>query len=138
MNIDYEAIAKEVSGKHMFLVSSGQAKAIIEAYEAQKARPEWVPLDLATVKQGQEVRCTAATVAGRFVSKYLDGFVVAADHGYHLYSRAEDWIVRTPKPKTVRVRVMRRGNAEYVAMHANILPSPGFEVVGEGDIEVKA
>lgn len=46
MNIDYEAIAKEAADNAGLLnpFSPAYIKAIIDAYERQKARPELVPL----------------------------------------------------------------------------------------------
>ena len=141
-DIDYEAIMKEAAAKTDGLgPTTGYVKAIIDAYKAQKRPPEWVPLDLEKVVQGQEVRHASWTdgYARKFVGHYKDGIVSASDtEAFEWYlHRGQTWFMRAPKTKTVCVQVMRRGNEEYVAMHACVPPPTGFVVVGAGEIEVR-
>lgn len=142
--IDYEAIRHEAI-RHEALANSGNkgpcsyVKAVIEVYEAQKkAAPEWVPLDLATVKQGWELRIDTwdASVAKHvFVAAYDGDIIFESDHrlGREKQGRA-NWLMRAPKPKTVRVRVFKTEDGAYggtVGAHSH-----RANYVGEGEIEV--
>lgn len=137
--IDYEAI------RHEALANSGNkgpysyVKAVIEAYERQKAQPEWVPLDLSTIKQGWELRIDtwAASVPKHvFVAAYDGDIIFEADHrlGREKQGRA-NWLMRAPKPKTVRVWVFKSADNDYMATALG-LGSLGCPLVGEGEIEV--
>lgn len=132
MNIDYEAIAEEAG------ISPICVKAIIEAYEAQKAPPEWVPLDLEKVKQGQEVRgkCWIGATAANFVAVY-NGNIIVEQKGVgftqHM-NEGDNWLMRAPRPKTVHVRVFKMPDGEYVSTAGRFFD--GYQVVGEGDIKV--
>lgn len=140
-DIDYEAIVKEAAKRRGWPpVSTEYVKAIIEAYEAQKTQPEWVPLDLEKVVKGQEVRRSLDRAESRFVSRYLKGFVVdgPADYGYFAY--ASDWLMRAPKPKTIAFRVYRRvaDSTRYMALMPDIgLSRQTWTPVGEDEIEVR-
>lgn len=100
MNIDYEAIAEKAYEKTRHCGSHvAYVKAIIEAYEAQNKASEWVPLDLETVKPGQEVRHMnwRPGYARKFVGHYNDGIVSASDteaFEWYLY-RGQPWLMRT-------------------------------------------
>ena len=140
MNIDYEAIAKEIQTKG-WAISLHAIKDIIEAYEAQKTAPEWVPLDLSTIKQGWELRIdTWATSVPKhvFIAAYDGDIIFVADYrlGREKLGRA-NWLMCAPKPKTVRVWVLLRSDGAY---EATAYPPPPLtstlRVVGEGDIEV--
>lgn len=139
MNIDYEAIAVGAPKVVGWTPNAEWVKAIIEAYEAQKNPPEWVPLDLSTVKQGQEVRHQDWSGDGQqseFVCTYRGAFVTAyMGAGLTIRSRNVDgWLMRAPRPKTVHVRVFKMPDGEYVSTAGRFFD--GYQVVGEGDIKV--
>lgn len=144
MNIDYEAIAVQAGQSTNSLpLGVKQTKAIIEAYEAQKKAPEWVPLDLEKVKQGWEVRQARwqeDTDPHRFVATYEGDMVVEVNGGVHRrVVNGFSWLMRAPKPKTVRVEVlMEHIRKELRVQLASESPPVGYwQVVGEGDIEVR-
>lgn len=142
MNIDYEAIAEVVAeNTDRMPLTPSYIKQVIEAYEAQKTAPEWVPLDLSTIKQGWELRIdTWATSVPKhvFIAAYDGDIIFVADYrlGRERLGRAK-WLMRAPKPKTVRVWVLLRSDGAY---EATAYPPPpltsNVRVVGEGDIEV--
>lgn len=142
--IDYEAIAVQAGQSTNSLpLGVKQTKAIIEAYERQKAAPEWVPLDLATVQQGQEVRISTWDISvnpHRFVATYRNETIVEAGGNLHRYKKDNhSWLMRAPKPKTVRVGVYRSAkNGEAYAVVNGELPLDGDSgLLGEGEIEVR-
>ena len=142
MNINYEAIAKKADEKTRHLgVPLNYVKAVIDAYAAwtaERRAPEWVPLDLEKVKQGQEVRgkCWIGATAANFVAVY-NGNIIVEQKGVgftqHM-NEGDNWLMRAPRPKTVHVRVFKMPDGEYVSTAGRFFD--GYQVVGEGDIEV--
>ena len=140
--IDYRAIHIEAwKNKGVNEGSFPYVKAVIEAYEAQKTQPEWVPLDLATVKQGQEVRNSIFCGSGLFVCQYKSGFVFDDLGVLGATPSTNDWLMRAPKPKTVKVKVYRHVDdfTRYMALLSGVKPidSQAWAPVGEGEIEVR-
>lgn len=140
-DIDYEAIVKEAAKRRGWPpVSTEYVKAIIEAYEAQKTQPEWVPLDLATVKQGQEVRHATwrPGAFGYLACRHKDGFIwVTKMDTPNTSSDADDWLMRAPKPKTVTVMIHRRENGDLIPFIVDVAGDRSWDVVGKGEIKVR-
>jgi len=135
-DIDYEAIHREAMANSIDNRPYGYDKAIIAAYERQKAQPEWVPLDLAKIKQGWELRIDtwAASVPKHvFIAAYEGDIIFVADYrlGREKLGGA-NWLMRAPKPKTVKVFVFKCGEGYGATTDGRALAG----MVGEGDIEV--
>lgn len=142
-DIDYEAIHIEAwKNKGVNEGSFPYVKAVIEAYEAQKTQPEWVPLDLATVKQGQEIHHPQSGIKAVFLctaDKHL--IVRLSDSSLGEYWCRGAWLMRAPKPKTVKVKVYRHVDdfTRYMALLSDNKPidTQALAPVGKGEIEVR-
>lgn len=118
-------------------------RALIERQPCDKEEhPEWVPLDLAKVKQGQEVRHKdwLDSDAEKFVCIWNGSGYITEHRNGDLGKRFSyaNWLMRAPKPKTVRVRVYTRaGSKEPIVVRETFPVSDDCILIGEGDIEVR-
>lgn len=141
-DIDYEAIADTAAERTDYIrAATVHVKAIIDAYEAQKTKPEWVPLDLEKVVQGQEVRHRDWAEKDRFeifIAYYDDHLILEDPKNLDVpgkYHHNSLWLMRAPKPKTVKVWVFGEAGGGYWAqVHGDAC---GMRLVGTGEIEVR-